>query len=492
MLKRLSRLLAALLAAAWSLVPAAAATAPAPAARAASPETIVELRALLAAGQCPELLARIAALPKQPPSADLLVFEGNCRLREATHRARVFDASRYERARVGAGGQALDPAATAQFYRWDITWDDPARAQALALFEQALVLDPARQDLVVGAIAANLEGGRPGPAVALFEANAARLDEASRIDLYQVVQDRLALGRVEEASALASALAAASPASAAAQAAAGSAALARHDLAAAAAAFEKAAAGGPLTPEQARELALLAMLRRDWNAAVNALAPSASKSVELTTWFALARGRIEPRSATPIWQEIKRSLAKVEKPDPRATAVVDYFLGTSQASPPPAAAARVRAARRFLEGRIYVPALVEADRAVFEDPQSVAGYKTLADVYRALGYPELGLEPIEQAIATAAKDPKQSGYGAGELQRERAELLFAAGRDADAAAAFAEAARAGAPVPYAWGLAALAAGRRDEAVAQLQAAAASGGPDAAAARAKLEELGVGP
>ncbi len=340
MLKRLSRLLAVTLAAAWTLAPAPAATAPAPAARAVSPETIVELRGLLAEGQCAELLTRIAALPKQPPSPDLLVFEGNCRLREATHRAKVFDASRYERARVGAGGQALDPGATAQFYRWDITWDDPARAQALTLFDQALALEPARQDLVVGTIAANLEGGRPGPAVALFEANAARLDEASRIDLYQIVQDRLALGRVEEASALASALAAASPASPAAQAAAGSAALARHDLAAAASAFEKAAAGGPLTPEQARELALLAMLRRDWNAAVNALAPSASKSVELTTWFALARGRIEPRSATPIWQEIKRSLA------PRSSTTSSGPRRPRRRPPPRRASARPGASSR--------------------------------------------------------------------------------------------------------------------------------------------------
>jgi len=490
MLKGVPFLLASALAAA--IPAAAAATSAPPSAKGVRPETIVELRGLLSGGQCAELLARLAALPKDPPQADLLVFEGNCRLREATHRAKAFDAVRYERARVGAGNAPLDPAATAQFYRWDITWDDPARDDALALFDRALALEPERQDLVVGTIAARLEGGRPQPAVALFSANAPRLDEAARADLYQVVQDRLALGRIDEASALAGAMAAASPASPAAQAAAGSAALARHDLAAAAAAFEKAASGGPLTTAQARELALLAMMRRDWGAAVNALAPVASKSIELTSWFALARGRIEPRSATPIWQDVQRALAKVEKPDPRSTAVVDYFLGTSQADPPPAPAARVRAARRFLEGRIYVPALVEADRAVFEDPQSVAGYKTLADIYRALGYPELGLGPIDQAIAAAAKDPKQAGYGLGELQRERAELLFAAGRDVEATAAFAEAATQGDAAPFAWGLAALAAGQRDVAIEQFKVAAAGSDGDAAAARAKLAELGVGP
>jgi hypothetical protein len=490
MLKHLLLALAPILAAANPVAPAA--TTAGPAAKGAGPETIVELRGLLAGGRCTELLARVAALPKEPPQADLLVLEGNCRLREATHRAKVFDTSRYERARIGAGNAPLDPAATAQFYRWDITWDDPARDQALALFDRALALEPDRKDLIVGTIAARLEGGRTEQAVALFGANASRLDETARIELYQVVQDRLALGRVDEASALAGAMVAASPGSSAAEAAAGSAALARHDLAAAAAAFEKAAAGGPLSTDQARELALLAMLRRDWGAAVNALAPVASKSVELTSWFALARGRIEPRSATPIWQEVKRSLAKVEKPDPRATAVVGYFLATSQAAPPPAPAARVRAARRFLEGRIYVPALVEADRAVFEDPASVAGYKTLADVYRALGYPELGVGPIDQAISAAARDPKQAGYGPGELQRERAELLFASGRDAEAASAFAEAARLGDAAPFAWGLAALASGQREVAIAQLQAAAAGNGDDATAARAKLAELGVGP
>jgi len=490
MLKRVLLLLGPALAAVVPAAPAAT-TAP-PAAKGVSPETIVELRGLLAGGQCSEVLARLATLPKDPPQADLLVFEGNCRLREATHRAKVFDAARYERARVGAGNAPLDPSGTAQFYRWEITWDDPARDQALALFDRALALEPDRTDLIVGTIAAHLEGGHADQAVALFTERASRLDEAARVDLYQVVQDRLALGRVDEASALAGAMVAAAPASPAAEAAAGSAALARRDLAAAATAFEKAASGGPLTAEQARELALLAILRRDWSAAVNALAPVASKSAELTTWFALARGRIEPRSATPIWQEVKRSLAKIEKPDPRATAIVDYFLGASKADPPPTPSARVRAARRFLDGRIYVPALVEADRAVFEDPQSVAGYKTLADVYRALSYPELGLGPIDQAIATAAKDPKQAGYGPGELQRERAELLFASGRDAEAAAAFAEAAKQGDAAPFAWGLAALASGQRDVAVEQFKAAVAGGGNDAAAARAKLTELGVGP
>jgi hypothetical protein len=490
MLKRVLFVLAPALAAA---VPAAvAATSAPPAAKGVSPETIVELRGLLAAGQCTELLARLAALPKEPPQADLLVFEGNCRLREATHRGKVFDTARYERARVGAGNAPLDPAATAQFYRWDVTWDDPARDQALALFDRALALEPNRKDLIVGTIAARLEGGRPEQAVALFTANAARLDEAARVDLYQIVQDRLTLGRVDEATALAGAMVAASPESRAAEAAAGSAALARHDLAAAATAFEKAATGGPLTADQARELALLAMLRRDWTGAVNTLAPVASKSAELTTWFALARGRIEPRSATPIWQEVKRSLGKAEKSDPRATAIVDYFLASSQADPPPAPAARVRAARRFLDGRIYVPALVEADRAVFEDPRSVAGFKTLADVYRALGYPELGVGPIDEAIAAAAKDPTQAGYGLGELQRERAELLFASGREAEAAAAFAEAAKQGDSAPFAWGLAALASGQRDVAIAQFKAAAAGTGDDATAARAKLAELGVGP
>jgi len=129
---------------------------------------------------------------------------------------------------------------------------------------------------------------------------------------------------------------------------------------------------------------------------------------------------------------------------------------------------------------------------VLEDPQSVAGYKTLADIYRALGYPELGLGPIDQAIAAAAKDPKQAGYGLGELQRERAELLFAAGRDVEATAAFAEAATQGDAAPFAWGLAALAAGQRDVAIEQFKVAATGSDGDAAAARAKLAELGVGP
>ncbi len=493
MLKRALLVLAPLAVAAGSALAAPpAATTARPAEKGPSPETIVELRGLLAAGQCGEVLARIATLPKEPPQADLLVFEGNCRLREATRREKVFDAGLYERARIGAGGAALDPAATARFYTWEFTWDGPARDAALALFDRALALQPGRNDLIVGTVAARLEGGRPEQAVALVTASATRLDEAARADLYRVVEDRLALGRVEEASALAAALVATAPASPAAQAAEGSAALARHDLAAAAAAFEKSAAGGTLTVEQARELALLAILRRDWTAAVNALAPVASNSAELTTWFALARGRVEPRSATPIWLEVKRSLAKVEKPDPRATAVVEYFLGASQASPPPAPAARVRAARRFLDGRLYVPALVEADRAVFEDPQSVAGFKTLADVYRGLGYPELAIQPIDSALAAAAKDPNQAGYGLGELQRERAELLFAAGRNAEAAAAFELAASQGAPEPYAFGLAALSSGQRETAITQLKAAAAGSGSDAAAARAKLTELGVGP
>jgi len=147
----------------------------------------VELRGCLSGGQCAELLARLAALPKDPPQADLLVFEGNCRLREATHRAKAFDACATS-ARASAPGTLRSIRRHGAVLRWDITWDDPARDDALALFDRALALEPERQDLVVGTIAARLEAGVRSRRSA-FQRERAPADEPAA-DLYQVVQDR--------------------------------------------------------------------------------------------------------------------------------------------------------------------------------------------------------------------------------------------------------------------------------------------------------------
>ncbi len=459
---------------------------------AVDPATVVELRALLADGKCEEVLARLATLPATPSNPDLLVMEGNCRLRAATSRQSVFDARRYERAKIGAGDTPLDPSATQQFYRWETTYDEQARDAALELFARALELAPERTDIVIGTIAARLDGGRPDAAVDLVRARAASLDEGAMAELYHVVQDQLRLGRVADAGALAAAMVEIAPNSHAANAAAGSVALQRRDLAAAAAAFGRATAAGALTADQARELAQLLILNRDWEGAVQTLIPAAGASAELKGWLALSRGRLSPRSSVPIWQELKRTLAQTGSTDPRAVAMVDYFLTSAQSDPLPSPVSRVRAARRFLDLRAHIAALAEADRAVFEDPSLAAGWKTMSDIYRSLGYPELALGAIDEALAAARKDPDRAGYTEAELLRERAELLFAAGRDDEAVAAFERAASLGEPAPYAWGLAALAAGRRDEAVAQFRSAARGEGANADAARAKLKELGVTP
>lgn len=481
-----------LLAAACLLPPShAATTAPARSA-AIDPETVVELRALLSDGRCEEVLARLAALPKDPPQPDLLAMEGNCRLRGATSRQSVFDPQRYERAKIGAGDFPLDPAATQQFYRRETSFDEPARDAALALFIRAHELAPERTDIVVGTLAAHLDGGRTAAAVDFLRANASRLDEGAMAELYHVVQDQLRLGRTEDAGALVAAMLEIAPASHAANAAAGSVALERRDLAAAAAAFGRATDAGSLTVDQAHELARLRMLNRDWEGAVRTLIPVAASSPELKVWLALSRGRLSPRSSVPIWQELKRTLLQSESSDPRAAAMVDYFLTSAQADPLPSPVSRVRAARRLLDLRAQLAALAEADRAVLEDPSLVAGWKTMTDVYRSLGYPELALATIEKAQAVVAKEADQAGYAPGELERERAELLFAAGRDEEALAAFERAAGLGEPAPYAWGLAALAAGRRDEAIVRFKAAAAGEGTVADAAKAKLKELGLAP
>ena len=74
------------------------------------------------------------------------------------------------------------------------------------------------------------------------------------------------------------------------------------------------------------------------------------------------------------------------------------------------------------------------------------------------------------------------------IEAERGKVLFGLRRDADAARALGAARAGGQPVPYAEGLLALYAGRKDQAKALFEEALQRGGADGDWAKAKLAQL----
>ncbi|RMF73704.1 MAG: hypothetical protein D6738_08195, partial [Acidobacteria bacterium] len=200
-----------------------------------------------------------------------------------------------------------------------------------------------------------------------------------------------------------------------------------------------------------------------------------------------ARERIARGSGASVWDAVARQLRSRETRAPRALGrLVEHYQRSAGDDRPVTIAMRDRATTFFLERDLPVAAIAEADAAIVTAPDDPRAWRALARVLRREALFDEAFAAIDRAARLA------SGELAATIARERGELLFALGRDREAARALDAAAAAGAPDPFARGLVALALGKREEAIGWLERAAAGDGPDAARARARLERLRGGP
>lgn len=443
---------------------------------------IDELRAAVAAGRCTEVTERIDALPRsQRGQPDVLVLEANCVATGARRTERVFVQDRHDRAIVGGGARPLPPAVAEEFYRVDVTRDDARMKKAVALFDRALAAAPTRSDIVTGAIALHAIAGDAKGAAAIIAARRDALLPDWHPDVRRVVQDEIALGNIESARTIASAFATTFPD---AQEAAFSkllVALAARDTDAALAAWKSiktpsAEMGAPI-----RALALRLLLARRWTEAIPVLLPFAGRDLEATTWLALARERTAPGSSAPIWRSIEET-TRNQPSVKHVRQLADHYQRILADRRPVTEAMHTRAIAYFDERKLPIAAVAEADAAFEASPESASAWAALAEVYRGEGRYDLALDAVVRALGTATPEARPA------LVRARGELLYATGDDRAAAVALDEAAAAGAPAPFARGLAALAQGDAAKARASFEAAVAAAGPDADRAKGKLALL----
>ncbi|MBP7146144.1 MAG: hypothetical protein KBD01_01255 [Acidobacteria bacterium] len=454
-----------------------------------APQTVAELQEMMRGGRCPEVLQRVADLRRgAPQDVELMVLEANCRLNASRKIERVFQADDYERARIARGGGMMPPEAAESFYRVETRFDPAEQERALGLLAEALRRAPGRADLLVGNVAALAYAGRAQDAAALLRKDGARLAPGALADAAATVQDLLTMRRTEDAALLANALREVAPSEAFSQRAVAAVALARQDVRAALEALQPLI--GDTTDEVAtRQLAQLLMLGRRWNEAQALLAAVAGRDLQMTAWLALVRGRLVPRSAVPLWKDIQE-LMKVKKlQDPTVERLIAHYLRAFSGEKLPTPMMRVRASRMFQDAGMTLPAIVEADAAAAEDPALAEAHAMLAEIYRTTGRFDLALEVLDQQRQVAAGAAEgEAARRLAEIDLERARMLLALHREAEAYDAYESAAQAGLRRPYEQALAALALDRTERAVELLGAAVSTGGEDAAAAQARLAAL----
>lgn len=445
-------------------------------------EVARELRGLVADGRCDEVQERLPNLRSSyPASADLLVIEANCLLTEGRQTERLYDRERFERVQAGSGVDFLSPDQRAALYRQEVRFEPDLRERALDRFREALVLAPGRQDIVVGHVAVLFAVGETGEGLELLRRRAGELGGASVADLAALVEDELALERVEAAETLSAALVELFPRPPAVWRARAQAALGAGQLELARDAVGRLPHNAAHAPLQ-REVARRTLLRREWPEAVKLLASLPEPDGEALSWLAIARARAAPGSSLPIWKGLERQLTRLPARSPLRD-LVRHHLRLARDAGTVTPEMHLHAARYFGDQRLEIAAIAEADAAVAAAPMLLDAWTFLVDLHRQAGRFELAA-----AVLDEAEQALRGQRGAGALASRRGAVLYALGEDENAWNALERAAAADAGAPYLQGLVALALGREARAIELLERAAAGTGPDAERAAAKLRAV----
>ncbi len=444
-----------------------------------------EVRDLVGAGRCDEALTKLEVLRRERRrDPDLLTLEANCLVNRARHLERRFQPELNDRLLIGLGTRRLPPEFTQRMVRIELRFDRGPVRRALALFRKARRLAPERRDFVVGSIAVMSQVGRTDEAIELLERRADILTPADRQDLRAIVSDLLALQQSGSAGRLAQTMGRLFPGDPAAAAARIQVALAREreDLDEALEARRSVAELPADARSLDRRLARRLLIARRWADAVPLLVGLARQDPVAGSWLGIARERLARGSSASVWATVRRQM-EAGVPVPRSLPrLVDHYertIGDPQAA---TVAMRARATTFFLERKLPIAALAEADAAVTEAPEDPLGWEALARVLRREARFEQALAALGHVSDSAERDLRAR------VERMRGELLFALGRNREAASALDRAEAAGAPAPFPRALVALALGERDRAIALLERVAAADDPDAERARKRLESL----
>lgn len=442
-----------------------------------------ELRALVLGESCAALEKRIEELPRaQRRHPDVLVLDANCLVNDARTIVRAYDQLRYDRETVGRGLTVLAPEAAESFYESTITYERGQVEEALDLFEQAIAKSSARTDIVVGAAAVHTITGSPEGALKILREHRGSVPPAAVADLRRTVSDEIALLRRDAATTLAQGLAEIFPDNAEAWHAVLLAALANENTDDALVAWRRLGAPTQIMLPAVRALGERLVIERRWSEAVPVLLPFSGNDVEATTWLALARDRTALGAGTTLWIAVQELVRTTKTDAPNVLRLADHYVRIARDPRPVTAAMHRRAIDYFLERRLPIAAIAEADAALEGDDARLAAWMGLLAIYRQLGRLDLAILAAEEALPLTA--PAELAP----LRRARGEVLFGQGRDAEAKAELERAAREGAPSPFAIALVEFALGNTARAREMLLEVAASEGDDAARARGRLAAI----
>lgn len=447
------------------------------------------LELLMTRGECETVYKETQALKASfPRNPDLLVYEANCRLRQARTLEKTFDSDKYERMFVASGVNTMPPEVMPALYRQKLVVDRKAADVAFKLFSEALALDPQRADLLSGNLAARISIGMVEPAVQLLQQRRADISPEILADVVKAIDDALSVGELDAAAQVVTALTELFPGRAGTLMAAAAVAAARQDNAAELAALDSLTHTSGADAATAIRAATAMMLARRWDDAVSTLVPFASADLRCQFLLALARTRQSPRGALPIWTELEAALAKRGKAaDPAAVVVTKHYLKLVRAPTPPSPALRLRSGRSLLEKGLPLPALVEIDSALDSEAGRVEGQRALSNLYRQLGRFAQALTALDAGLK-AAGSASGSATAPAEIQADRCAVLFGLGRDQEAWDACEVAKVGGHPDFMSQAIVGLSLGKRSEAIALLQEAARTPGELGERAKARLEGL----
>ncbi len=442
-----------------------------------------ELRALVLGESCAALEARILELPRaQRRHPDVLVLDANCLVNDARTIVRAYDQLRYDRETVGRGLTVLANEAAEGFYESTISYERGQVEKALELFDRAIAESSARTDIVVGAAAVHTITGSPQGALRILRAHREAVSPAAVADLRRTVSDEIALLRSDAATTLAQGLAEIFPDSAEAWHAVLLAALANENTDDALLAWRRIGAPTQVMLPAVRALGERLVVERRWSDAVPVLLPFSGSDVEATTWLALARDRTALGAGTTLWVAVQE-LVRTSKTDaPNVLRLADHYVRIARDPRPVTAAMHQRAIDYFLERRLPIAAIAEADAALEGDDARLAAWMGLLTIYRQLGRLDLALLAADAAL------PLTAPADLAPLRRARGEVLFGLGRDLEAKTELERAAREGASSPFAIALVEFALGNTSRARELLEEVAASGADDAARARGRLAAI----